>query len=72
MNSATSCLCEACSDTPSPTYTRAYMRACMVQMVVEMSSKQARRAFFSAYEDANGADALKVLQDEVMRAWQAR
>lgn len=59
------CQCESCTILPAPTYTRAWLRQCLIRSIV---ASPERREFFLKYEQHHGkAEALK-LAAEVRQA----
>lgn len=61
------CLCEACTDKPARTYTRAYLWECLVHGVVKMPG-EARIRFMEAFEKHHGEAAAEDLHADVVRA----
>jgi hypothetical protein len=62
------CRCESCApDDPGPTYTRAYMRACLVSYVAALPPERAK-AFLAAWEEKHKDFELRT---ETRKAWRA-
>ena len=60
------CQCEACSDTPAPTYTRAYLLECEARFVQRL--RRARRLeYFDKVERRRGLDGLIVLKHAIAK-----
>lgn len=66
------CRCESCSpDNPAPTYTRAYMRECLVREVMGYE-RERRRAFYAAWAREHGETSARQLVAEVNAAYRAQ
>lgn len=48
------CKCEACSTSPAPTYTRAWMAECEIRWIAALPSHDARRTYLKDVEKHRG------------------
>jgi hypothetical protein len=65
----TTCLCPSCCDSPEPTYTAEFMRACEARSVVRMPDLEARREYLELVEKKRGAAGRRALEVLVQDEW---
>ena len=67
------CRCErCCPNDPGPTYTRAYLIACLAREIAALPSLTQRRARVEGWEKHNGPAQSERLRDALKREWGAR
>jgi hypothetical protein len=69
VSSPIKCFCVVCSDDPLESYSEQYRHECEVRMIINMSSKEARREHLNGIEVKRGKAAADRIRTDLLKAW---